>query len=275
MKLSIVILTWNSERFVFNCLSSIYQNTIIKDYEIIIVDNGSEDNTLSIIHSKFPQVKLITNSHNRGVAPARNQGIKYALGEYILILDIDTFINEYAIDKLIETLDNNPDIGICGAKLEYENGSVQNSCRRFPLLHEKILRRMDNRFSQKLLIQGNYIEEMDKQLTFEVDYLIGACQLIRKSALEQVGLLDENIFYGPEDVDICLRMWLKGWKVKYVSEATVIHFEQRITKKKVFSYITVKHAYGLLYYFLKYRYCFTRNKIYKRINKLKIFKISR
>lgn len=277
MMLSIILLTWNSERHVEKCINSILKGMVAKDYEIIAVDNGSVDNTLKIINTHFPAVKLIRNTANRGVAPARNQGINAAQGEYILILDIDTCVYNGAIDKLLEHIDKNLGIGLCGPRLCFEDGSVQNSYRRFPLLQTKLLRRINTVWAKKLLKNEYYGAEArgnenSCSEALEVDYVIGACQMIRRSALDKVGLLDDKIFYGPEDVDLCLRMWLNGWKVVYLPNAKVTHYEQRITKSKVFSYISIKHMQGLLRYFMKHRYLFSREKLYKKIEQTLSFR---
>lgn len=269
MKLSIVILTWNSMKFVDNCLGSLYCNMGIKDFEVIIIDNGSSDNTLSTIVRKYPDTVLIKNSINKGVAPARNQGISIASGEYILILDIDTYIYPETIKNMIRYMEENADTGICAPKLIFSNGDLQKSCRKFPLLHMKLLRRIDTNWAKSILESENYMEYLNGNVPFEVDYVIGACQLIRKSAMEKIGLLDEKIFYGPEDVDYCLRMWLNGYKVKFLPYLKIIHYEQRITKNKIFSSVTIKHIAGLIYYFNKYKYCFSRRKIYEKINRNK------
>lgn len=289
MKLSIVLLTWNSEKYIEKCLYSIRNGIDSNDYEIIVVDNGSADNTLKILNMEFPGIKLIRNISNRGVAPARNQGIEAASGEYILILDIDTYVYKGAIDRLLHFMEENQDVGLCGPRLCFDDGTMQNSFRRFPLLQTKVLRRINAGWAKRLLeneyynmgtngynftytINGGagegFIEQdfnrMDKE-AFDVDYVIGACQIIRRSALDEVGLLDDKIFYGPEDVDLCLRMWLSGWRVSYLPNALVKHYEQRITKNKLFSYISIKHLQGLAYYFVKHRYLFSRKSLYHRI----------
>lgn len=263
MKLSIVLLTWNSASFVKKCLDSLYQNLENMSFEIIIVDNRSTDNTCEIISSEHPAVRLIKNTVNRGVAPARNQGIKECSGQYILILDIDTQVQVGAIPKMLAYMEDHPKVGLCGSKLMYEDGSIQQSFRRFPLVHTKLLRRINTRWAKRML-SNEYYEEVSKAQN--VDYVIGACQLIRRSALEMTGPLDDKIFYGPEDVDLCLRMWLKGWKVAYLPFAHVTHYEQRITRKKLFSYLTLKHIQGLIYYFIKHRYLFSRKTLYQKIN---------
>jgi len=264
MKLSIVILTWNSEKHVENCLDSIMNSVDLSDAEIIIVDNGSTDKTIDIISKQFPFVYLIRNAKNRGVAPARNQGIRAASGEFILILDIDTRVHDKAINILLEHLETHPDIGLCGPRLCFEDGTMQNSFRRFPLVHTKILRRINTKWAEELLKNEYYMPRA--QLPYEVDYVIGACQLIRRRAIDEAGLLDDKIFYGPEDVDLCLRLWLKGWKVCYLPDAVITHYEQRITKSRVFSYTSFKHIQGLIYYFFKHKYLFSRKSLYRKIS---------
>lgn len=274
MKLSIILLTWNSEKHVIKCIDSIQNNIGTNDYEIIVVDNGSLDNTKKIISMRYPTVKIVQNEINRGVAPARNQGIQAANSDYILILDIDTYVHRNGIDRMLNYMDKNPDVGLCGPKLCFDDGTTQHSFRRFPVIQTKILRRINTTWAKRLLKNEYYSAEMADVVNrgneaLEVDYVIGACQMIRRSALDEVGLLDDRIFYGPEDVDFCLRMWLKGWKVVYLPDATVTHYEQRITKKKIFSYITLKHIQGLVHYFIKYGYLFSRQSLYRRINRIK------
>jgi N-acetylglucosaminyl-diphospho-decaprenol L-rhamnosyltransferase len=264
---SVIILTWNSEKYVERCLASLMDSLASMNYEIILVDNGSTDHTLGIVRKSFPHVSIIVNEKNVGVAPARNQGIRASHGTYILILDIDTYVHKNAVTRLVTHMEDNKKVGLCGPQLCYEDGTVQNSCRRFPLLHTKILRRINTGWAKKIIKDEYYFSENEKtdKDFIDVDYVIGACQLIRREAVQDVGLLDDKIFYGPEDVDFCLRLWMSGWKVQYLPGAKVIHFEQRITKKRFFSYVTFKHIQGLMYYFVKHRYAFSRESVYRRI----------
>jgi len=268
VKLSIVLLTWNSRRYAEACINSIYKTVKLQDFEIIVIDNGSTDGTLDLLSGRFPDVFLVRNGVNKGLAPARNRGLKLSKGDYILILDIDTVLKESAVNCLVEFMDKNDDVGLCAPRLVFTDGSVQNSCRRFPLVHTKLLRRLDFKWAAGLLESEYYGEQIKSGQVFFPDYVIGACQLIRREALKETGPLDDKIFYGPEDVDFCLRMWLKGWKVAYVPTAAVVHHEQRITKKKLFSYITVRHIQGLVHYFLKHRYFFSREGIYGKIRRV-------
>lgn len=217
-----------------------------------MVENASTDRTLEMLN-QFPKIHVIKNQCNRGVGPARNQGMRLAKGRYILLLDADTTIIGNALDTLVTYMDNNPKVGICGPKLISPTNELQLSCRRFPTVLTKILRRAPLSLAQKLL-KEELLADWDHNSIQEVDYIIGACQIIRKEAFKQIGYLDENIFYGPEDVDYCVRMWRKDWPVCYNPAATIMHHEQRITKKKLLSKLTLLHTKGLIYYFIKYRY---------------------
>jgi N-acetylglucosaminyl-diphospho-decaprenol L-rhamnosyltransferase len=256
--LSIVILTWKSREMLRRCLASIYKETLQTNFEIVLIDNASHDGTVEMVKQDFPEVILICNSENRGVAPARNQGLKVAKGELILILDVDTEVKDRAIDKLAAFMKRNPTIGISGAKLYFADGTVQDNCKRYLTVLTPILRRLDFIPFVKNLHEYRYqtMADWDHSSTIEVDYLIGACQMIQKKVIDMIGYLDDNIFYGPEDVDFCLRARLAGWKIVFYHQAEIIHYHQRITRK-IFSKITLKHILGLAYFFKKHRYLFT------------------
>jgi len=266
VKLSIIILTWNSEHLLRRCLSSIQANISLNDYEIIIIDNNSTDGTREFFKSIEEEdlYCFILNAKNRGVGPARNQGIQVAKGEYLLILDVDTVVQQDAIDRLVGYLDNMTKCGLVAAKMMDANGNLQYTCRKFPTVGSKFLRRVPFVWAQRLLTKEE-MRDWDHDSIREVDYVIGACQLIRRSVVDEVGLLDENIFYGPEDTDFCIRIWQAGYRVVYNPEAIIIHDEQRITRTKLLSRISWEHAKGLVYFFWKHKYLFSRKSLYKSI----------
>jgi len=265
VKLSIIILTFNSENLLRRCLSSIQENTTLNNYEVIIIDNNSTDGTRQFLKSmENNSYRFILNAKNRGVGPARNQGLKITKSEYILILDVDTVVTSGAIDKLVDYLDQNPKCGLAAPKLIDVQGRLQFTCRKYPTIVSKFLRRVPFNWAQELLSEEE-MHDWDHACIREVDYVIGACQLIRRSVVEEIGLLDEKIFYGPEDIDFCLRIWQAGYKVVFCPEAVIIHDEQRITRKKVFSRLSCKHAKGLAYFFWKHKYLFSRKFLYKTI----------
>ena len=264
MKVSVVILTWNSVPEIETCLASLPDGLTVS-HEVIVVDNGSRDQTVSVLKTRFPHVSIIANQYNRGVAPARNQGLRCARGEYVLILDDDTIIHLNALDRLVQVLDSQPQVGLCGPKLIDANGQLCLSCRLFPTLLDKLGRRFPSVLTRKAARRVELAELADwaHDTLRPVDYVIGACQLIRRRALDEVGLLDERIFYGPEDVDLCVRMHQAGWQVVYQPAAVVTHAEQRIARS-VFSRLGWKHLRGLAYYFWKHRYIVSRQTLYAR-----------
>ena len=247
--LSIIIISWKMKSMLSELLHSIVQHADGVSYEIIIVDNFSGDGTVEMIHSDFPNAILIRNSKNRGVARARNQALPLANGRYILILDADMLLIENSFKKMIEFMDKTRDAGICGGKLIFPDGTVQHNARRYPSPLAFILRRLSflRVIQNSEVLKNHEMIEWDRNDIRDVDYVIGACQMIRREALKTVGLLDEKIFYGPEDVDFCLRMYRNGWKVYYYPYTSIIHYEQRITKKKYLSMLSFRHLCGIFY----------------------------
>jgi GT2 family glycosyltransferase len=263
--LSVIIITWNAERYVKNCMDSVLESTQFISTEIIVIDNGSTDSTRKILQSyQLENIIFIPQETNLGVAKARNIGLKKAKGKYLWLLDIDTVVNEQAISCMLQFLQNEFSCGIAACKLKNSLGEIQNSCRKFPSLKfkinnvlEAIFSKFDFTHSLKLKIESFnssqfYKELMDSDTPFPVEYVIGACQLIKRDALEEVGLLDENIFYGPEDADFCMRMWEKNRKVYYLPQVSIIHEYQQITNKKIFSRMSFVHIKALFYYFWKH-----------------------
>ncbi len=254
IEISIVIITWKMKDYLYRCLHTIYQYTMKVNFEIIVIDNNSQDGTVEMIENYFSKVVLIKNNENKGVAPARNQGLKNTKGKYILILDADMELIENSINKLFEFMEKNPDTGIVGAKLVDASGNLQYSCKRFPTLSALLYRRLENfKFiKDSETLSYHMMKDWDHNTIKEVDYLIGACQFFRKEIIDKIGCYDDKIFYGPEDIDFCLRIGKAGWKVKYFPFTSIIHHEQRITKKKLFSKITFKHIFGIIYIYYKY-----------------------
>ncbi|MBI3246142.1 MAG: glycosyltransferase family 2 protein [Deltaproteobacteria bacterium] len=266
IKVSVVILTWNSQDMVDACVSSLASGLALSPFEVIVVDNGSRDDTLAVVRSRHPEVRVLSNPSNRGVAPARNQGMRVACGEYVILLDDDTVVHAGAFDQLVAYMDAHADVGLCGPQLVDLDGSCQLSCRLFPTLPYKLLRRVPFSFARALMRKVE-MADWDHATVRDVDYVIGACQAIRRSALAQIGLLDERIFYGPEDVDVCLRLQQAGWRVVYHPDAVVEHHERRMTRSALssFSFLGRQHLRGLLYYFWKHGYWLSRRRLYARL----------
>ena len=254
MDIRIVIACLNSEHLLRECLSSIYRNTLRTEFEIIVVDNASIDDTVTMVETIFPEVKLIKNNKNNGVAPARNQGLKSVSANYALLLDADTTIEKQAIDNLVQFMDGNPQIGVCGPKLISPTGELQYSCRRSHNILIPFLRRSTflSFVGSCRQLKNFLMQDWDHARPRKVDHVIGACQIIRQELISRIGLLDNRMFYGWEDTDYCVRAKKAGYETWYFPQATVVHHEQRITKKKLFSRLTFENFKSMALFFLKY-----------------------
>lgn len=233
------------------CLASLTAEAPL-DWEVIVVVNGDDDGTVGAVRARFPQVRLIVNARNRGVGPARNQGMAVARAPFVILLDADTTVTPGSLTGLVDALRRTPEAAVIGPRLVSPSGERQGTARDFPTLLTKLRRRLPARFAQGL--PGDAVPDGDRPVV--VGYVIGACQAIRRTALDQVGPLDEAIFYGPEDVDLCLRMWKAGWNVVWDPRFTIVHHEQRLTRRRLLSMLTVRHAIALAYFFLKHGYLF-------------------
>ena len=247
VKVSYIIITWNGLPLLKRLLGSMSVQMKRTDVEVIVVDNGSEDGSTDYIRTEYPTIRLIENPENKGVAYARNRALEVAEGKYLFILDNDIVINDTAVEGMERYMDENEDAGLCGCKLTGSDGEVQESCKPYPGIMIKV---------RNVVLpdrQTFYYKEKMNGEPFEPVYVIGACQMIRRETLENVGLLDENIFYGPEDADYCLRVSKAGWKVMYLPQFTMQHLCQRKTTKKPFSPLGRKHIKALMYFYWKYK----------------------
>ena len=264
--LSVIILTWNSKDLLKACLDSVFGTIKTTSFEVIVIDNASDDDTVEMVQQKYPDVILVQNKKNTGM-PARNQGLKIAKGDFLFLLDVDTVVHEGAIDRMVQYHRSHPEIGLLAAKIFYGDGSLDYSCRKFPTALSKIARRSSSEWARRIRTKEELLD-WDHNTVREVDYVTGACQMVRREAYEKVGPIDKNIFYGPEDCDYCLRVWQAGYKVVYYPYATITHFAQRVTKKQPFSKLSWVQLKTLVYYFLKHKYFFSRNKLYKELKRL-------
>lgn len=214
MKLSIIIVNWNTQGFLRQCLLSIISRPVSFSNEILVVDNASTDGSLAMLKQEFPQVRVIQNTTNLGFAHANNQGLRQARGEYFLLLNSDTIVNPDALDRLIQTADDHPEAGVFGTRLINPDGSIQESWAQFPTLLSELTGRNVRTNQPVPSTPGLY----------RVDWVGGACLLARKAAVNEIGLLDESFFMYSEEVDWCYRMKIAGWLVYYLANAEMIHF---------------------------------------------------
>lgn len=253
-KISFIVLSWNSEKYLKSCINSIL-NLKKYDVEIYIVDNGSKDDSVKIIESiKDTRIILIKLNKNMGTTISRNKAL-HMLGStcYLCILDSDTVINEQAIEIMISYLELHEDCGIVGPSMVNGDGIKQIPYRKFPTWKIKLLKACPIR---KISQKGEKIESYDiNDITeeFSCDYLISACWMMRYDSYKEIGDLDEHIFYSPEDVEYCMRIREKGYDIVHLSKAQIIHYYQRISKKKLISKANITHFEGIYYILKKYK----------------------
>lgn len=225
MKLSIIIVSWNVREDLLGCVLSIKENQPSCTFEVIIVDNASTDGTVDMIKKCFPEVELITNHDNRGFAAANNQAIELSQGEYVLFLNPDTILYPKSLDILVKFMDSNEDVGVCGPKLLNPDGSTQDSVRCFPSFRGALHRHTAFKFLG--IFKGEYrkwlMNDFNNDKQIDVDQVMGAALMVRKSATEQVGVMDERFFMYYEEVDLCYRIKKAGWRIIYKPEAVITH----------------------------------------------------
>ncbi len=225
MDVSIIIVNYNTKELTLDCIDSILDEGSDLKMEIIIVDNGSTDNSAHFLEKleRSAVVKLIKNSENKGFAKANNQGIKIAKGEFILLLNSDTKVKKYAIEKLVEFAKMHPETGAVGARLLNTDGTIQDSAFRFPTIGRAI--------KQYWLGEKGHLEKYAPKSIEPVDVLVMAAFLITPRALKEVGMLNEKYFIFFEDFDYCRALHKAGLKVYYMKDAEVIHYHGASGKK--------------------------------------------
>ena len=234
--LSIVIVSWNVRDLLRRCLLSIqstnlptYQPTNLPIYqstntEIIVVDNGSADDSVGMMRAEFPGVHLIANTNNRGFPAANNQGLAIAQGRYVLLLNPDTEVGGDALATMIAFADARPDVGLIGPQLLNPDGSVQSSRRRFPTLLTAFCESTWlEGYAPRRLLERYYVLDRPDGVMQDVDWVTGAAMMARREAIEQVGPMDAGFFMYSEELDWCRRFREAGWRVVYLPTAQIVH----------------------------------------------------
>lgn len=225
MKLSIVIICWNDLKVIADCLQSIYADTRVIDFEVIVTDNGSTDGSIDFIHKNYPKVRVIENGANLGFAKGNNVGIRESRGEYVLILNPDTIMRDGTLDKLVSFADRHPEAGAFGCRTLNADGSYQISMRPFPTLKRywmsALYLRPLGRFSKFFLGEDYPWWDVDEERS--VDWVSGHCVMFRRDLLVQLKGFDEQFFYHFEEVDLCRRVWNAGFSVLFTPEAIITH----------------------------------------------------
>jgi len=232
---SIIIVNYNTSNLLKECIESIKNNAINICYEIIVVDNNSSDNSIDLIKNKFESLKIIINKINLGFARANNQGIKRSEGRYILLLNPDTVLLRDCLKKMVEFMDGHPEAGVAGCRVLNPNGTLQLACRRsFPAPSVSFYRLtgLSRLFPKSKTFARYNLTYYNPDVVQEVDAVSGSFMMIRRKAMNEVGMLDEQFFMYGEELDLCFRMKEKGWKVYYVPDAEIIHYKGKSSQQR-------------------------------------------
>lgn len=224
MDISFVIVNLNTRDLLRQCLKSISSTVQGIEYEIFVVDNGSSDGSAAMVRAEFPSVYLIENEENKGFAAANNQAFHLMHGRYAFLLNSDAYLTEGAVSKLFQFMETHPEVAMCCGQLLNEDGSKQRSFASFP----SILTLLSNESVLEFLFPSRFPGKRENYKNpLEVDSCIGAAVMVRKEAIDEVGGLDERYFFFFEETDWAFAMRRAGWKIYYVPDAFIYHFQGR------------------------------------------------
>lgn len=220
---SVVLVCWNNKHYLKPCLDSLYAATDKCHFEVVVVDNGSTDGSQGLLREAFPQVQLIQNERNTGLGKASNQGIAATTGRYVLLLNNDTLVKHATLDTMVAFLDAIPQAGAVGGRIFNPDGSVQTCYNNFSTLAEEFL--IATRLGS-LLAEGYPAIIHDDEVR-AVGWISSACLMLRRTALKEIGLLDEAYFIYGDETDLQYRLKQAGWQVYYLPCDTIIHYGGR------------------------------------------------
>jgi GT2 family glycosyltransferase len=244
---SVIVVAHEVRDEVLECLASVERHAAPVTWELFLVDNGSADGTADVVEETFPAAQVVRLDRNIGVA-ARNEGLRRARGRLRMFLDSDARLTRGALPELVAYLDANPEAGLVGPKLLYEDGTLQLSARRYPPRLLPLLRRppLARFFEDSEAVRRHLMADEPHDRTREVEYVLGACQLFTERAQTAVGEIDPRIFFGPDDADWCFRIRRAGLAVVYHPRASVVHGYRRTSASRPVSRIALEQlkAFG-------------------------------
>lgn len=259
MVLSIVIVNYNTGQLLGSCLESVYAGANGTPFDIWVVDNNSRDDSVEVVRSRFPKVRLVQNAANLGFSRANNEVISQSKSEYILLLNPDTVIVDDAIERMVKFMNANPHIGISGCRVLNTDRTLQLACRRSiptPKVAFCRLIGLSRLFPNNKTLAKYNLTYQDPNETHEVDAVSGAFLMIRRKAVEDIGLLDERFFMYGEELDWCLRAKRAGWAVMYHPDAEIIHYKGESTKynsrKAAFEFYRAMYLFHKKHFAKKY-----------------------
>lgn len=253
MDISVVIVGWNARPYLELCLESLESALPRRSMEVFVLDNASSDGSVQMVETRFPWVKLIKSSENLGFAKGNNVAIRQCQGRYVALVNPDVIVFPGCLDALADFLDQNPKVGNVGPRVFNPDMSQQSTCRSFPTLWNNFCSAsgLSSAFRNSRFFAGEHMFYFPHDRTMAVDVLVGCFSMIRREALESVGLLDEKLFMYGDDVDWCRRCWKAGWQVVFFPGASAIHDRGKITAPYPVRFALAQQR-SVLYYWSKH-----------------------
>lgn len=226
MLLSIIIVSWNARAYLNKCLISLESELAQLPSEVIVVDNASTDGSEELVRNYYPHVKLFCNSKNLGFAKANNIGIRQSKGEYVALLNSDIEVQAGCFKRMLQFMEKNPRVGMCGPKILNPDGTLQLSCFSLPTAWNMLCRALalDSLFPKSRLFGSRMMTFFPHDTTRGVEMLNGCFLVVRRQALDVVGLLDESFFFYGEDIDWAKRFCEAGWGIVFFHDAQAVHY---------------------------------------------------
>ncbi len=254
--LAIIIVSYKTRDMLDACLDSIYKGNYPFSYRVVVVDNASDDGTPDMVVGKYPDALLIRNNYNAGFSVANNQGIRKSDSRHILLLNPDTVVEPDTLTAMVKFLDTHSHVGVVGCSLLNSDGSPQTSWFSFPVPFSRYIEKLSfyPRLARFALKIKNNLPEIREEGVRRVDIVKGACLMIRRTAADQVGLLDENSFLYADDIDWCIRTRRKGWDTYALTDRHIIHHGYASTDQE--PYITIKSSRRSALYLYRKHYSF-------------------
>jgi N-acetylglucosaminyl-diphospho-decaprenol L-rhamnosyltransferase len=230
LDVSVILVSWNTRDLIMACLKSLSEACAGLTWEAIVVDNASSDDSVATIQRELPNVRVIANAANVGFAAANNIGMRASVARYVLALNSDTVAHAGSIAHMVAFADARPQAGVVGPRLLNPDGSFQSSCSDLPTAGIEIL--SVTSMGERLLRAGypGFVEA-DCQQPFKPGYVSGACMLVRRTAIDQTGMMTEDYFMYGEEVDWCWRMWRNNWETWHDPDARVVHYGGQSTRQ--------------------------------------------
>ena len=250
VKLSVVIVNYNVRYYLEQCLRSVLRALVGIPAEVWVVDNASTDGSLEYLCPRFPEVKFIANTENQGFSRANNQAIRQSKGEYVLLLNPDTLVAEDTFRVCLNFLDSHPDVGATGVRMLHPDGRFAPESRRglpTPFTSFCKMTGLGMLFPNSKLFGRYYMRYLDPEQPNPIEVISGAFNMIRRKALDQIGLLDEDFFMYGEDIDLSYRLLQGGWK-NYYLPCLILHYKGESTEKSSYRYVHVFYEAMLIFF---------------------------